>query len=167
MNLILFGPPAAGKSTIGTELGRLGFRWREWEMDILESWGTRDAFVANKAVALPRLQADITAWLDAGGPTAAIESTGLSDAAFLDELERAGGCYVVRIDVGDDEAARRLATRARGRHLTDDLAGNERVRREYRTAVLPYRRVDLVIDSDSISVTDAAVRIAEAVRAQS
>ena len=164
--VVLLGPPAAGKTTIGAEMERLGFRWREWELTILERWGSRDAFVANKAEALPRLHADIERWIDEAGPTAVIESTGLSDAVFLDTLVRAGDCVVVRVDVSDAETARRLAIRERGRHLTDDHAGNARVRREYETAVLPHRSVDLVIDGDRTAAGEAAARIAEAVRSR-
>lgn len=162
--VVLLGPPAAGKTTIGAELERLGFRWREWELTILERWGSRDAFVANKAEALPQLHNDIERWIDEAGPTAVIESTGLSDAVFLDTLVRAGACFVVRVDVSDAETTRRLAIRGRGRHLTEDRAGNDRVRREYETAVLPHRRVDLVIDGDRTPAADAAARIANAVR---
>jgi hypothetical protein len=162
--VVLLGPPGAGKSTIGGELQQLGFRWREWEVTILEQWGSREAFVAQKAVALPRLHADIRAWIDEDGPPAVIESTGLSDAAFLDALVDAGGCFVVRLDVSDAEAARRIRERERGRHLTDDLAANERVRRAFMSAVLPRRAVDLVIDGDHASAAEAAARIADAIR---
>jgi shikimate kinase len=164
--VVLLGPPAAGKTTIGGELEQLGLRWREWEVTILERWGTRDAFVANKADALPQLHADIERWIDETGPTAVIETTGLSDAAFLDRLVRAGGCFVVRVDVSDSETVRRLAARERGRHLTDDGAGNARVRREYEIAVRPHRRVDLVIDGDRTSAAAAAAQIAAAVRSR-
>ena len=162
--VVLLGPPGGGKTTVGTELGRLGFRWREWEIDILQRWGSRAEFVANKATALPALQRDIRAWIESDGEPAAIESTGLSDGPFLDALARDLPCFVVRFDVSEAEAERRLAQRARGRHLTDDLAGNRRVRREYETYVLPHRTVDLVIDSDHTTAATAAGQIAAAVR---
>jgi hypothetical protein len=161
--VVLLGPPGSGKTSVGEELGRLGFRFREWEMVILERWGTRAEFVANKATALPDLQRDIRTWIEADGARAVIESTGLSDGRFLDELARDLPCCVVRFDVSEAEAERRLASRARGRHLTDDLAGNRRVRREYETQVLSHRPVDLVIDSDRTPAADAAARIAAAV----
>jgi len=161
--VVLLGPPASGKTTIGDALAGLGFRFREWEMTILEQWGTRAQFVASKAVALPALQRDIRSWIELGGARAVIESTGLSDGEFLDALARDMPCFVARIDVSEAEARRRLATRARGRHLTDDLAGNARVRREYERLVLLHRPVDLVIDGDHTLAPDAAALIAAAI----
>jgi len=159
---VLLGPPGSGKTSVGEELGRLGFRWREWEIVILERWGTRAEFVAHRVTALPALQRDIRAWIETDGTRAVIESTGLSDGPFLDALARDLPCFVVRLDVSEAEAERRIASRPRGRHLTDDPAGNRRVRREYETQVLPNRRSDLVIDSDRTSTADAAARIAAA-----
>jgi hypothetical protein len=160
--IVLLGPPASGKTTIGEALAGLGFRFREWELKILEQWGTRAHFVANKADALPALHRDIRSWIDLDGARAVIESTGLSDGDFLDALARDVPCFVTRIDVSVDEAHRRLEHRARGRHLTDDLTGNARVRREYEELVLARRRVDLVIDGDRTSAPEAALLIAAA-----
>jgi hypothetical protein len=131
---------------------------------ILERWGTRAEFVSNKATALPALQHDIREWIETDGPRAVIESTGLSDGTFLDALARDVPCFVVRFDVSEAEAERRLASRARGRHLTDDLAGNRRVRRELEAHVLPHRPVDLVIDGDHTTAASAAAQIASAAR---
>lgn len=163
--IVLFGPPASGKSTVGAALGELGFRWREWEMEILARWGSRDSFVANKATALPELQRDIRAWIEDDGPRAVIESTGLSDGPFLDALARDLPSFVVRFDVSEEQAERRLGSRTAGRHLTDDLAANRRVRREYEAHVLPHRAVDLVIDGDLTPAAAAAAQIAKAVTA--
>jgi len=159
---VLLGPPGSGKTSVGEELGRLGFRWREWEIAILERWGTRAEFVANKATALPALQRDIRTWIETEGARAVIESTGLSDGPFLDALARDLPCFVARFDVSEAEAELRLASRVRGRHLTDDLAGNRRVRREYETHVRPHRPVDLVIDGDNTTAVAAAALIAAA-----
>jgi hypothetical protein len=160
---VLLGPPGSGKTTVGAELGRLGFRFREWEMAIIERWGTRAEFVAHKTTALPDLQRDIRTWIEDDGARAVIESTGLSDGPFLDELAHDMTCFVVRFDVSEEEAERRLAFRAPGRHLTDDFAGNRRVRGEYETQVMPHRPVDLIIDSDRTTAPEAAARIAAAV----
>jgi len=65
--VLLLGPPGSGKTTIGEELGRRGLRWREWEPVILARWGSREAFVARKAEALPQLYDEV----GAGWPPAA------------------------------------------------------------------------------------------------
>ena len=53
--MILLGAPGSGKTAVGEELARRGLRWREWELWVLERWGSREAFVARKADALPEL----------------------------------------------------------------------------------------------------------------
>lgn len=163
---MLLGPPASGKSTVGQELARLGFRWREWEQYILERWGSREAFVAVKDVALPELQAEIRSWIDTEGPVAAIETTGLSDATFLDSLERDQVSFVVRLDVSEEEALRRVAARPRGRHLTDDREMNRRVWQAFATGVRPDRRTDLTVDTENTEPGEAARLIADAIASQ-
>jgi shikimate kinase len=162
--VVLLGAPGSGKSTIGGLLGEVGFRWREWEPWILERWGSREAFVAAKAEALPLLQREIRSWIDEGGGVAVIESTGLSDSAFLDELDADGGCFVVRLDVSEEAALRRVRSREQGRHLTDDLTANARVWSAFRELVVPARRCDVVVDTETTSAVDAAEQVASRMR---
>ena len=146
--VVLLGPPGSGKSTIGEQLGRRGLRWREWEPVILERWGAREAFLAVKAEALPQLHDEIRRWIAADAPPAVVEATGLSDADFLDGLERDHRCLVVRLDVGEDEAMRRVTTRDQDRHLTDDVERSRSVWRAFYEGPGTHRRVDLAIDTD-------------------
>ena len=99
--VVLVGAPGSGKSTVGALLGASGLRWRDWEPIILERWGSRESFVAAKAEALPLLHREIRSWIDEDGPAAVVESTGLSDAAFLDDLDATGSCFVARLDVSE------------------------------------------------------------------
>jgi hypothetical protein len=164
--VVLLGAPGSGKSTIGELLGASGFRWREWEPIILERWGSREAFVAAKAEALPLLHREIRSWIDEDGPIAVIETTGLSDAAFLDDLDATGDSFIVRLDVSEAEALRRVESRDPGRHLSDDVTANAAVWRAFRDFVVPMRRCDLVIDTDTTSAADVAVRVASALAAR-
>jgi dephospho-CoA kinase len=161
--VVLLGPPASGKSAVGQELERAGFRWREWEQVILDRWGSRDAFVAVKDVALPELQREIRSWIDSDGPVAVIETTGLSDAAFLDSFERDQMSFVVRLDVSEEEALRRAAARPSGHHLTDDLEINRLTSRAFATRVAPHRRIDLCIDTERVEPAEAARLVADAI----
>jgi hypothetical protein len=149
---------------VGEELARHGLRWREWELWMLERWGSREAFLAVKAEALPELHRAIRAWIAEPGPPAAIESTGLSDAAFLDALAGEHRCLVVRLDVSYDEALARVTSRTRGRHLGDDPQGLGPVWQAVHQVVVPTRPVDLVIDTARIPPTHAAALVAGVVR---
>jgi len=158
--VVLVGAPGSGKSTIGALLGASGLRWREWEPLILERWGSREAFVAAKADALPLLHREVRSWIEEDGPVAVVESTGLSDAAFLDDLDATSDCFVVRLDVSEQEAIRRVRLRDQGRHLSDDLSANAAIWRAFRDFVVPGRRCDLVIDTDSTSAAGVAALVA-------
>ena len=44
--VVLLGGPASGKTTLGRLLGaRAGWRWREWEIELVRDWGTREQFL--------------------------------------------------------------------------------------------------------------------------
>jgi len=158
--VVLLGAPGSGKTTVGEELARRGLRWREWELWVLERWGSRDAFVAQKAAALPALHQAMRTWIAEPGPPAAIESTGLSDAAFLDALGHEHRCLVVRLDVAEAEALARVATRARGRHLSDALDGARTVWQAFHEVVVPHRPVDLAIDTARLPPAHTAALVA-------
>jgi shikimate kinase len=161
--VVLLGAPGSGKSAVGAELATLGLRWREWEREIVKRWGSRDNFVANKVEALQALHDEMKAFIESPGTAVAIETTGLSDAAFLDELSRGHSLFVVRLDVSEAEATRRIAERERDRHLTDDTESNRAIwQRAFYEAVPPHRHSDLVIDTERMSAKQAATRIMEA-----
>jgi shikimate kinase len=160
--VVLVGAPGSGKSSIGRRLGQLGLRWRDWEAAIVERWGTRDAFVARKAEALPALHDEIVGWIGSDRTPAVFETTGLSDAPLLARLAASGGALVVRLDVGEEEALRRVAQRERGRHLSDEPEPNRQVWRAFQERVAPRLPVDLVIDTHELSIDAAAARIVDA-----
>ena len=93
------------------------------------------------------------------GPPVVVETTGLVEAAFVDELVPAGA--TVRAPrCGRRRRARRRSSRDGGAHLTDDLAATCRVIDVYREHVLPVRTADLVIDTDATTIDDAVAAIA-------
>jgi chloramphenicol 3-O-phosphotransferase len=157
--VVLLGPPGSGKTAIGEALSRGGLRWRNWELEILERWGTRDEFVRNKATALPALHDEIRSWIAAADVPAVFETTGLSDAALLDELDAAGDALIVRLDVPEEVAVTRVMQREPGRHLTDDPDRNRSTWQAFHTGAAADRRCDLAIDTTTLSPASAAARI--------
>ena len=111
--------------------------------------GLRDAFVANKEDGLRLLHAEIEALIDTPGAPVVLETTGLSDAAFLDRLAAERRVLFVRCDVSWAAAGRRIAARPTGQHLSDDplttVASGTSSRRTSRRTV-----VDLVIDTEAV-----------------
>jgi shikimate kinase len=159
--VVLRGPPGSGKSTIGEELGRRGLRWREWESVILERWGSRERFVEHKAEALPELHKEMLTWIASDGAIAVIETTGLSDALLISALRGSGEALVVRLDVSEEEALRRVAVRQQGRHLNDELADNRAVWRACQEQA-DRRDVDLIVDTEVVAVQSAVAAIISA-----
>jgi shikimate kinase len=160
--VVLLGAPGAGKSAIGEELGRRGLRWREWEPELVERWGTVEMFRASKDEALRQHHAAIEEWVDTSSAAAVLETTGLSDASWLDLLMTAYDVLIVRLDVSPTSAEARIRSRALGRHLTDDPDASRRVWEAFQEVVVPSRVVDLVIDTESVGVSAAADRITAA-----
>jgi adenylate kinase family enzyme len=159
--VVLLGPPGSGKSTVGAALGRLGLRWREWEATILERWGSRADFVAQKPIALPWLHEEIICWIDSAEVLAAIETTGLSDAPLLDRLDSRCSAFVVRLDVTEAVAMSRVEERPRKQHLTDDIESSRAIWRAFYKVVAPSRRVDVSIDTEVMSPEQIAQHITE------
>jgi len=162
--VVLLGPPGSGKSTIAEHLSRRGLRWRDWESTIVQRWSSRENFIANKSDALPELHDEILKWIASDRTVAVFETTGLSDAPLLSLLERSGHALVVRLDVSEVEALRRVNDREKGQHLTDEVEANRRVWRAFQEHVFP-RPVDLIIDTQTLSADSSAATIAEHVRA--
>ena len=161
--VVLLGAPGSGKSSVDRALGELGLRWREWEPWVLERWGSGEDFVAHKVEALADLHKEIRAFRGAGPTAAVIESTGLSDREFLDALQAEGGTLFVRLDVSEAVAVQRVTSRPQGEHLADDVTRSRAVWRAFDESVRSRRAVDLVINTEDVSIDDAVARILEVI----
>lgn len=165
--VVLLGAPGSGKSTVGAELGRRGLRWRDWETALLERWGSLEAFAANKDAALAEHHSGVLHLADAGPAPLVYESTGLSEADFLDRLQaERPGTLVVRLDISEEEMLRRVQARPPGQHLSDEADRNLGVLRAFERHVLPNRRVDLVFDAATRSPAEIAGEILSLLRSQ-
>ena len=118
-----------------------------------------------KTEALADLHSRVRAMAAEPGAPLVYESTGLSEARFVDELTHEFTALVVRLDVGEEEALGRAAVRAKGEHLTDDAEAVRAVWVAFTEHVVPTRSVDLVIDTEQTPVAEACDRIVVAVAA--
>jgi shikimate kinase len=159
--VILLGPPASGKTALGRMLGERGWRFREWELELLDAWRNRENLVAHETEALAALHQRVRDLAAAPGLPAVYETTGLADAEFLDQVVTELPTIVVKLDVGLNEARRRARQRPRGEHLADDDAATRRIWNEFATSAA--RAVDLVIDTEKVGLDRAADLVIDAV----
>lgn len=102
------------------------------------------------------LHLEVREWCRQDERPAVFETTGLSDAPLLDDLQRDPLCLVVRLDVSETEALARVKTRASGRHLTDDLDATRGIWNRFQAVVSGNRRVDLVVDTERTTPAESA-----------
>ena len=164
--VVLLGAPGSGKSSVGHELGLLGLRWREWEPELLARWGGREGFIAHKQAALAEHHGELLTFVDADHAPAILESTGISDAEFIDKLQEREDTFVVRLDVSEAGALRRIAARSSGRHLSDELEANRRVWAAFNQLVVPNRPVNFVVDTEEAATAAIALEILESLDGQ-
>ena len=70
--VVLLGPPGSGKSAVGAALAELGLRWTDRERELLERWGSLEAFVANKTEALRALHDELRRQGEGSGTVGAL-----------------------------------------------------------------------------------------------
>lgn len=126
---------------------------------MLARWDSRENFIANKERALREHQADLAAFISEPGQPAVLETTGISDRAFLDILERAAHVFMVRLDVPLAESLRRVRSREAGQHLSDDEDRNRATWQAFQDMVVPNRSANLVIDTTAVGAAEAAALI--------
>jgi len=150
--VVFLGPPGSGKSHLG-ELAarRFDLDYVEHEALLLGRWGSREAFIANKAAALDGIEADLRARIGRGHRTVVFESTGLSDRPMLERLATEHPIAIVRVDAPRALCVERVRSRPKGRHFEDDAESAGRFHQFWTRDVAPTWTCDLAVDNDAVA----------------
>ena len=164
--VILFGPPGSGKTAVGHELASAyGYRYREYEAELVELYGPLETFVRYRKQAVADVHAAILGSIDRSLPLAVLETTALSEREFIDGLIRDRSVFTVCLDVPLELAIERVESRPRGRNLSNGPGTNQRIWERFAEAHRD-RQYDLRIDTGVTDVAESARLIDEAVRAR-
>jgi adenylate kinase family enzyme len=151
--IVLFGVPGAGKSYLGNRLQARGVaRYLELEPILLQKFGELEAILARldevSAFVWEHYRRELKRYRDVGGLMPVFESAGVTDRALLDQLDAAHRVAYVHVDVPREVCTERVATRARGRNISNTTDA-ERMGQHYdlwHQKVLPKRECVLRVD---------------------
>lgn len=161
--IVLVGAPGSGKTAIGNELAsRYGYRYRDFEAELVEIYGPLETFVQHKNKAILDVHRVIVNTIAESGPVVVIETTALSEQDFIDDLIRTHRSLTVRLDVSLPNALERIQNRVKGRNLSNGIGTNQWIWERF-YEVHEKREFDLRIDMNRESVSVAARSINKAI----
>lgn len=149
--IVLMGPPGSGKSFIGNTLARRGIaRYVELEPILVKKFGKGSEFLSNKAAALAFIRESYRTQLNEAAGPIAIESTGVSDRAFIEEMVREHGLLLDKIVTAKATCLERVANRPKDLNIGNDVSASARFHDFWYASVEPTYTFAAAVDGTDI-----------------
>jgi hypothetical protein len=153
------GPPGCGKSFLGNHLSELGVvSYVELEPILVEKFGTGPEFAANKPRAIDFIRQSYREQLADRSRVVAFESTGVTDRPHLEDLLRCHRVALVKVATAKPICLQRIAERARGRNISNDIVASDRFYYFWRDEVAPTYAFALEVKGDDVDGATNMIR---------
>jgi shikimate kinase len=164
--IVLLGPPGAGKTHLGRRIQEsLGFAFRDVEQELLERYGSREAFVKDKSTALAAQERELRSRLASSPVPIILESTGLSDGPMLARLRQEFPVLWIKVDAPRELCVARVQSRPAGGNFSNDPQQAGEFHDFWRREVEPRYSFDLEVVTDGSPDAEFLDRLAERVTA--
>ncbi|MGI9328081.1 MAG: hypothetical protein ACR2PZ_22865 [Pseudomonadales bacterium] len=116
----LMGPPGSGKSTLGNELNRLGIAdFTDLEPMLVRKYGSGEKFAKQRPMVHRWIRNFYREQLTTVSLPVVVETTGIGDRPFLEELCTKYRVLFVKLDTPRDQCVARVGSRASGQHVNE------------------------------------------------
>jgi len=159
--ILLMGPPGSGKSTLGNELhGRGIATYTELEPLIVEMFGQGRAFVPKRPRAHRWIREFYRQQLAEANLPVVIETTGISDREFLQELAECYALLRVLLTTSCEICLDRVRTRPKGHNVGAPEKPMAQFYDDWHSQTKPSYAFDLPVSGTDLEQAVAAIRAA-------
>jgi predicted kinase len=155
------GPPGSGKSTLGNELDNRGFAtYTELEPLIVEMFGQGEAFVPKRPQAHRWIRNFYRQQLVEANLPVVIETTGIGDREFLQELAQRYSLLLVMLTTPRDLCLDRIGTRPKGRNVNAPGKPMQQFYDDWHSQTKPTYEFDLSVSGTDLERAVATIHAA-------